>query len=139
MNLNVIDAVQARIAAAAPGENESAEAYAVPASARRGRSLDNKRELFKNLRVETSLENVDNISGNDVECNIVLPQWKQMEQNQMKNGGGGGSSEDNQPTDGRRSSMDGMQKSSRTMRYLMFYLSLISHGQEVPRAHPGVG
>lgn len=112
----MIDAVQARIAAAAPGETEpTGENGPAPvASARRGRSLDNKRELFKNLRVETSLENADNNLSIDVECNVTLPQFR-TDGALSRNGAVSSVDGDNQATDGRRSS-DAMQKSSRTLR-----------------------
>jgi len=62
VNLNVIDAVEARMAAA--GNNQlvddadPAGGQASPAFNRlRCRSVDAKRELFRNLRIETSLEN----------------------------------------------------------------------------------
>uniref|UniRef100_A0A915JV74 Uncharacterized protein n=1 Tax=Romanomermis culicivorax TaxID=13658 RepID=A0A915JV74_ROMCU len=77
VNLNVIDAVQARIAAAsAESDDQNDEVNAVmgdsneqasPAFNRlRCRSVEAKRDLFKNLRVETSLENATNGGGSGI-------------------------------------------------------------------------
>lgn len=89
--MDVIDAVNQRLAAASNGEHAPPAALSEPQTPgrRRVQSADSRRDIFRNLRVETSLENVETANSSDVNVEINVPTPAKWRQDLLRAGGHG--------------------------------------------------